>query len=111
MANNIAFQPMGKTTKVTATTVASVTQIAADSPVNQYRVTNGAADRIVFVRIASTSSNAAEPNASPEYGLSIMPSQSVIISGPSSGPQGNSYFSVVSNANSAVVYVTPGEGL
>ncbi len=110
MANNIAFQPMGKTTKVTATTVASVTQIAADSPVNQYRITNTATDKTVFVRIASTSSNAAEPNASAEYGMVVAPTQSVIITGPSSGPQGNSYFSVVSNANSATVYVTPGEG-
>lgn len=111
MANNIAFQPMGKSVKITATTVANVTQIAADSPVNQYRVTNSETDKKVFVRIATSSSNAAEPNANAEYGMVVMPGDSVVITGPSAGPQGNSYFSVVSNANSAVVYVTPGEGL
>ena len=52
MANNIAFQPMGKTYQVTASNAAANTiTITADSPVNQYLVishekTNGSGNPV-----------------------------------------------------------------
>jgi phosphohistidine phosphatase SixA len=36
MANNIAFQPMGKTYKCNTTTTTQTITVSADSPVNQY---------------------------------------------------------------------------
>ena len=38
MANNIPFQPMGKTYQVTANVAANTITVNSDSPVNQYLV-------------------------------------------------------------------------
>ena len=52
MANNIAFQPMGKTVKVVATGAANTESaaftITADSPVNQYYISN---DKLITLRM------------------------------------------------------------
>lgn len=116
MANNIAFQPMGKTFQVVASNVAANTiPITADSPVNQYLVishekTNGTGAP-VYVRISSTSQNAAVPNGSGAYGIPIPPGAHMVFSGPQCSPTKTVYFSAISETDSPEIYITPGEGL
>ena len=43
MANNIPFQPMGKTYRANLTTTTTEIAINADSPCNQVRIHNGTA--------------------------------------------------------------------
>ena len=113
MANNIAFQPMGKTYKVLAPTAntAVVVTVVADSPVQQYHVANPSTTDTVFVRISGTSSNAAVPTNTGAYGVAITPMAERVITQYQSAPSENVYVSVIGTAANALVYVTPGEGL
>ena len=90
MANNIAFQPMGKTIRVTAAAnVANTLSMIADSPSNQYLVvnhekTNGTGFP-VYVRISATNVNAALPtgnNSNAAYGIPVPPGTMFVFSGP-----------------------------
>ena len=115
MANNIAFQPMGKTYQVVANVAPVTITISADSPVNQYLVvshekTNGTGAP-VYVRISATSANAALPTSNGAYGIPIPPGTSIVFSGPQCGPNTSVYFSAISETGTPEIYVTPGEGL
>ena len=119
MANNIAFQPMGKTIKVTAAAnVANTLAITADSPVNQYLVvnhekTNGTGFP-VYVRISATNSNAALPtgnNANAAYGIPVPPGTMFVFSGPQCSNTTPAYVSVIAESDNPELYITPGEGL
>jgi hypothetical protein len=115
MANNIPFQPMGKTYQVTAGATANTITITADSPVNQYLVvshekTNGTGHP-VYVRISATSANAALPGANAAYGIPIPPGHMFVFSGPQCGAGRNVYFSAISENDAPEIYITPGEGL
>jgi len=116
MANNIAFQPMGKTVKVAVTgaanTQSNVFTITSDSPVNQYYISNADTNAAVYVWINATSSfNVALPDNGPGYVISLPPYAYKVISGPQVSPTGNVYAKVIGDAANASVYVTPGEGL
>jgi hypothetical protein len=115
MANNIAFQPMGKTYQVTANVTANTVTVTADSPVNQYLVishekTNGTGNP-VYVRISATSANAAVPTANGSYGIPIPPGHMFVFTGPQCSANTSVYFSAISETGTPEVYVTPGEGL
>ena len=117
MANNIAFQPMGKTYQLTASNVsANVATVYSDSPVNQYLVvshekTNGTGNP-VYVRIStSNTSNVAVPGANAAYGIPIPPGHMFVFSGPQCSNTTAVYFSVISESGSPEIYLTPGEGL
>ena len=115
MANNIAFQPMGKTYQVLANTTANTITVTADSPVNQYLVvshekTNGTGQP-VYVRISATSANAAVPSANAAYGIPIPPGHMFVFTGPQTGPGRDVYFSAISESGTPEIYVTAGEGL
>lgn len=116
MANNIAFQPMGKTYQVTASNVAANTiTVTANTPSNQYLVishekTNGTGFP-VYVRISATSANAAVPDGNGAYGIPIPPGSHMVFTGPQCGPNTAVYFSAISESDSPDVYITPGEGL
>jgi hypothetical protein len=115
MANNIAFQPMGKTYQVTANVTANTVTISADSPVNQYLVvshekTNGTGQP-VYVRISATDANAAVPTANGSYGIPIPPGHMFVFSGPQCSANTSVYFSAISETGTPEVYITPGEGL
>ena len=115
MANNIAFQPMGKTYQVTANVAPVTIAITADSPVNQYLVishekTNGTGNP-VYVRISATNANAAVPTANGAYGIPIPPGAHIVFSGPQCGPNTTVYFSAISETDAPEIYITPGEGL
>jgi hypothetical protein len=117
MANNIAFQPMGKTYKANATTAVQQFQMNADSPVNQYMIVSheptGGAGQPVYVRISTTQTdNVALPgNGSPQYALVIPPDTVTIYTGPQTGPTKNVYVTFIAETGTPEVYITPGEGL
>lgn len=115
MANNIAFQPMGKTYQVTANVTANTITITADSPVNQYLVvshekTNGTGHP-VYVRISATNLNAAVANVTGAYGIPIPPGAMFVFTGPQCSANTSVYFSAISEVDEPEIYVTPGEGL
>lgn len=115
MANNIAFQEMGKTVRIDVSTNANTVAVTADSPCNQLRLHNGtAAD--VFVRCGTTSaSDAAVPVAgTPNYGLVIHNNGTIVVTAPRAPVQDNGYVFFVSAivpSSTGILFVTPGEGL
>jgi len=116
MANNIAFQAMGKTVKVAvsgaANTQSNVFTITSDSPCNQYFVSNADTNSGVYFQISSTSSfNVALPDVSPTYCIPLPPYAYKVISGPQVSSGANVYARVIGDAANASVYITPGEGL
>ena len=84
MANNIAFQPMGKTYKIAAPTANTAVTIAitADSPCNQYYFSNHeAAGKGAYVRISESNVAAVLPDATGQYTMLVPPSTRVIFTG------------------------------
>ena len=116
MANNIPFQPMGKTVKVAVNgavnTQSNVFTITADSPVNQYLISNSDVNAGVYVWISSSNSfNVALPDNGPNYVIPLPPYAYKVITGPQVSQSGNVYARVIGDAANASVYITPGEGL
>jgi hypothetical protein len=116
MANNIAFQPMGKTYKCNATTTTQTIQVTSDSPVNQYMIVShepaGGAGLPVYVKITAATSTISLPaNGSPQYCLVIPPDTVMVVTGPQVSPTANVYVSFISESDTPEVYLTPGEGL
>lgn len=115
MANNIPFQPMGKTVKVLATgaanTESAVFTITATSPVNQYYLSNDNINNFAYVWISPTANfNVALPDVTPGYVIAVPPYAYLTITGPQVGPTANVYAKVIGDAANSAVYVTPGEG-
>lgn len=118
MANNIAFQAMGKTVKVTATgaanTESAVANITADSPSNQYYLSNDSVNNFVYVWINQTSNfNVALPetNVSGSYVIPLPPFSYKVITGPQVRAGANVYAKVIGDSANSACYITPGEGL
>ena len=116
MANNIAFQPMGKTVKVAVTgaanTQSNVFTITSDSPSNQYFLSNADVNNAVYVWINPTNTfNVALPDNGPVYVIALPPYSYKVISGPQVNPTSNVYARVIGDGTNSSVYVTPGEGL
>lgn len=115
MANNIAFQPMGKTYQISCNTTANTITMVADSPVNQYLVishekTNGTGNPI-YIRISTTSQDAELPTSSGAYGIPVPPGAMFVFTGPQCGPNKTVYLSAIAENDNPEVYVVPGEGL
>ena len=113
MANNIAFQVMGKTTRIDANSVANTVSILSDSPCNQVRIHNGSAVE-VFVRLGTSSGDSAViPVAgTPGYAAILHNNSTVVFTAPKQATSAASlYVSVITASANAVVYVTPGEGM
>jgi len=116
MANNIPFQPMGKTVKVVvngaSNTQSNVFTITADSPCQQYLLTNADVNSAVYVRInTSNAFNVSLPDVTPDYVIALPPYAYKVITGPQVSQFSNVYARVIGDAANASVYVTPGEGL
>jgi hypothetical protein len=113
MANNIAFQEMGKTVRINVSTTANTVAVVADSPCSQLRIHNGTAQE-VFIRCGTTStSDAAIPTAAtPGYGIVLHNNVTVIVTAPrvpgNATPQ--FYVSAITATGTGIIYVTPGEG-
>ena len=114
MANNIAFQEMGKTVRINVTTAANTVAVTADSPCSQLRIHNGTAGE-VFVRCGSLStSNVVIPVAgTPGYGFPLHNNQTIVVTAPrvATGSTYTFYVSGIVAAATGILYVTPGEGL
>jgi len=113
MANNIAFQAQGKTTRINVSTTANTVSILSDSPCNQVRIHNGSAAE-VFIRLGTASTDdAVIPVAgTPAYGTILHNNQTVLFTAPKQSTNVASlYVSAIVSTGTAIVYVTPGEGL
>ena len=114
MANNIAFQAMGKTYKIacpSANTAVTI-PITADSPVQQYAVAcHTDATKPIYFRISTSNVAAVLPDATGQYAQLVPPSSRVIVTGPQCSNTTTVYVSAISENNNGEMYITPGEGL
>ena len=115
MANNIAFQPMGPTVSVTASTAntqGNVVAITAVSPVNQYFVSNPDITYGVFIAYGDTDQiTAAIPNGTPENVVYIPAYSYKVFTGPQVSATKTIYVRTIATHNNSVVYICPGEGM
>lgn len=115
MANNIAFQPMGKTAAITTANSVTNIEVNADSPVNQYMLANQSADpAYVWISPAGSPVNVAIPTgsgANATYGVPVLANTTIVITGPQCSASANVQVSAISTAGTPVVNITPGEGL
>jgi len=116
MANNIAFQAMGKTYKANVTTSSQTITITADSPCNQLLVSNhqptGATGFPVYFVVSSNASVTvtAPANATPQYALVSVPGSIKSFTIPTQFSSANVYIAFIGESPSEC-YFTPGEGL
>ena len=113
MANNIAFQVNGKTTRINVTTSANTVAILSDSPSNQVRVHNGTATEI-FIRLSNSSvGDVVIPTAgTPAYGVVLHNNATIILTTPAqSSNTATLYLSAIAASGTGIIYATPGEGL
>jgi hypothetical protein len=105
-----AFTPMGNTVTFTAATsapspVQAVSRIIAGT---QYRIIN-TGTVVAFLSHGSTSSDASN-NAlivtSSQFSIPLLPNTDEILTF-----EGNAYFTAITASGSAVIYITPGDGL
>ena len=116
MANNIAFQPMGKTVKLTANASTPTNgNVTADSPSNQYCLVNHSSQpAYVWLSPSSNPINVALPtgdNSNAHYAILVIPNSRVVITGPQCSNNKTVILSVISESDGPEVYCTPGEGL
>ena len=114
MANNIAFQAMGKTYKISCPTANTAVTIAitSDSPVQQYAVAcHTDATKPIYFRISTSNVAAVIPDATGQYSQLVPPSSRVIVTGPQVSNTTTVYVSAISENNNGEMYITPGEGL
>ena len=114
MANNIAFQPMGKTVSVSvsgaANTESSIITVKADSPVNQYSLSNEG-NATVYVGISATTPfNVALPGTASGYVIPVLANSTRIITTIQTGFN-NVYAKIIGYGTNASCYITPGEGI
>ena len=115
MANNIAFQVQGKTTRINVTTTANTVSILSDSPCNQLRIHNGTAGEVFFrVGTASTDDVVIPVAGTPSYGAILHNNTTIIITAPKQSANtaaSSLYVSAIVATGTGIVYVTPGEGM
>ena len=112
MARDSAFQPMGKTTLLTATTSTSTVTVTADSPSSQFMVVNTGTNDVFVNMSANSSITATRPTAgTAQYGFCVGANSYKVITNSQSSANVSIYVAGVSNAGTALVYITPGEGL
>jgi hypothetical protein len=116
MANNIAFQAMGKTVRIQATgpanTESQVFTITASSTSNQYYLANDGVNNFVYVWISPTNNfNVALPDNGPVYVIPLPPFSYKVITGPQVSQSANVYAKIIGDSTNSACYITPGEGL
>ena len=115
MANNIAFQPMGKTYKANATTASQTITIVADSPCNQLLVSSHESTQggkpVYFVVSSNASITATAPsNGSPQYTMIVSPGNQIVYTVPQQFSSANTYVAFITESATGEAYFTPGEG-
>jgi len=116
MANNIAFQAMGKTYKANATTTSQRITITADSPCNQLLVSSHESQSggkpVYFVVSSNASITVTAPeNGAPSYAMLVSPGNQIVYTVPYQFSSGNMYIAFITESTTGECYFTPGEGL
>jgi len=116
MAINGAFQPLGKTYKMGATTTSQSITVNADSFAGQYKFVNHENANTglpVYVRISTQSGlTIVTPTAgTPQYAIPIPQDTALTLTGPQCSPTTPVYIYFISESGTPECYVTPGEGL
>ena len=115
MANNIAFQPMGKTVKILAGAAVNNATMTADSPSNQYCLVNHSSQpAYVWLSPGDNPVNVALPtgaNSNAAYAMIVDKNQRIVITGPQCSLTKTAQVSVIAETDSPELYITPGEGL
>ena len=116
MANNIPFQPMGKTYKANVTTSSQTLTITPDGPCNQLCVANhqpsGATGQPVYFTLSSNASVTvtAPANASPQYALVSVPATVKVYTVPYQFSPSTPLYIAFIGEGASEAYFTPGEG-
>jgi len=116
MANNIAFQAMGKTYQANATTTSQRVNILADMNCNQLLVQsheNATTGKPIYFRVGNSTVTVTAPTAgSPQYAMVAVPGQNKVITVPNQfTPTDGLYIAFITESGSGDCYFTPGEGL
>jgi len=117
MANNIAFQAMGKTYKANVTTVSQTITINSDSPCNQLCVANhqptGVGGQPVYFYVSTLSNVAVSVPAAgaPSYCLVSVPGTIKVFTIPQQISQNQNLYIAFIGEGASECYFTPGEGL
>jgi len=117
MANNIAFQSMGKTYKANVTTSSQTITITADGPCNQLLVSNhqptGTGGQPVYFNISASNASvtcAVPSNGSPQYALVSVPGTQRAFTLPAQVSNTSSIYVAFIGEAASECYFTPGEG-
>lgn len=108
---------MGKTVRLTSAATGNGVTMGADSPCNQYYITNHDSQP-AYVYI-STLANPIQPNTSPtgngasaQYGVAIPPATDKVLTGPQCSNTTSVWVWATSDVNASPnLYITPGEGI
>ena len=116
MANNIAFQAMGKTYKANATTTSQRINLLSDVPCNQLLVASHESSQggqPVYFRLGNSSVTVTVPSAgNPQYCFVAVPGQTRVYTVPQQfTPTDGLYIAFATETTTAECYFTPGEGL
>jgi hypothetical protein len=116
MANNIAFQAMGKTYKANATTTSQTITITSDSPCNQLLVSSHESTQggkpVYFVVSSNASITAVAPASGvPQYSMVVSPGNQIVYTIPQQFSSANTYVAFITESTTSECYFTPGEGL
>lgn len=117
MANNIAFQAMGKTYQASANTVSQRVAISSDMPCNQIMVAShentAGTGKPVYFAIGNSAVTVAAPTAgNPQYAYVAIPGNIRVYTVPRQiTTDGSVYVAFITETGTAECYFTPGEGL
>lgn len=118
VANNIAFQAMGKAYKASANTVSQSFQVTADSPCNQVMVVNHSnpqSGQPVYFTFGNSSVTVAAPTgsgANASYAMVSIPNSVITITVPKQfTPTDGLYVAYITETLTGECYFIPGEGL
>ena len=113
MSVSAAFTPTGNTVTFTANVSGSVptpVQVTSNSlGSNQYRILNTSGNVVVFLGVGTSASNATNSAvvvSTTAVSIPLLPGTDEILS---FAP--NAYFTGITSSGTAVVYITPGDGL
>ena len=116
MANNIAFQAMGKTYQANATTTSQRINIVADVYCNQLLVASHESSitgKPVYFTIGNSAVTCVAPAPGvPQYGFVAVPGQNMVFTVQKQfAPSDSLYIAFRTESGTGECYFTPGEGL